>query len=167
MKSFFKNFSFGLNLIIFVMLTLISCENPIEPTPESEPDCRDKYVGEYEFTTIHGIAYCGEDNPMGIPIYDTIIYVGKIEKYDTDRLKITYTSNAIEPSYGNDINPATIHGIIYPVVDKSGTLTYPEFRNDRLCKFNGSFSDNEISVNYWRTHWQWGYETQEIYGIIK
>jgi len=101
-------------------------------------DYRNKWTGTYDFTTIDYKQYC-----LYYPcdslfrMLDTVSFVGTVEKYKTSRLKIIFKPNATEPF--------PIHGLMYPVVDDIGNLSYPEYDCDTI---SGRFSINNIYVRY-------------------
>ena len=127
-------------------------------------DYRNKWVGDWDFTTIDYNQYCYyEDSLVIIQNTDTIYFIGTIEKCGTDKLKIIFKSKATEPNLGAYYWPIKVNGLIYPVVDISGYLTYPEF----LYMFSGSFSDSKINITY-SGHSSPGlcaYESHRIQGI--
>ena len=114
-------------VIIAVLFTACS------KVSSKDKDYRDKYVGVYDFTTIDCIGIC-----------DTIHFTGTIEKYKTSRLKIIFKPNATEPTFAF---PIPINGLMYPIVDNTGTIIYPEFII-RGYQLSGLITDNEISVFY-------------------
>ena len=127
-------------------------------------DYRNKWIGDWDFTTIDYNQYCYyEDSLVIIQNTDTIYFIGTIEKCGTDKLKIIFKSKATEPNLGAYYWPIKVNGLIYPVVDISGYLTYPEF----LYMFSGSFSDSKINITY-SGHSSPGlcaYESHRIQGI--
>jgi len=112
---------------------------------KKEDDYRDKWVGEWEFTTYDYRAYGIIEEPLTIET-DTIHFIGTVEIHDKERLKIVFKPNATEPF-------PIINGLIYPVVDNSGTLSYPEYSPSLAGylygEFNGSISENTIHINYY------------------
>ena len=110
-------------------------------------DYRNNWVGIYEFTTIDHLHYC--EDPMcstGVfDIRDTIQFIGTIEIFGTNRLRIVFKPNATEPKPSHWL--LQINGIIYPTVDPEGILTYSEY-NSGESGFLGSLSGNEINMNY-------------------
>jgi uncharacterized protein GlcG (DUF336 family) len=120
-------------------------------------DYRIKWVGTYDFTTIDYIHYCNDPECISgvIEIWDTIQFIGTIGIFGTDKLKITFKPDATEPDLGTgNIGywPLRINGIIYPVVDDTGNLTYLELINgSHHGMFRGSFSKNEINIQYAET----------------
>ena len=139
-KNWKRIFPLLMSIIIVVIVSLSSCKKPLP-----EPDYRDKWIGSYEFTTIDYYEYTIYQHPT-ILIIDTINFIGNIEKYGTDRLKITFMPNAT--------NPFPINGLIYSVVEYSGLLRGPECdslsssSDIYLYLFSGSISENEININY-------------------
>ena len=127
-------------------------------------DYRNKWVGDWDFTTIDYDQYCYYgDSLVIIQNTDTIYFIGTIEKCGTDKLKIIFKSKATEPDLGAYYWPIQVNGLIYPVVDISGYLTYPEF----LYIFSGSFSDNKINTTYsgYSSPGLCAYESHWIQGI--
>ncbi|MDR1180442.1 MAG: hypothetical protein LBL13_00470 [Bacteroidales bacterium] len=148
----YKNilFLFLAATLAFFTIACISCK---KPEPEPETNYRDKYVGAWNFTTIDYIYYVRDiyDTNSLVIIHDTTNFIGTIEKYETDRLKIVFKPNATEPDM-SDRNivyfPAGVNGLIYPVVDETDTLRYPNFNGGNGNNFTGSFSGNEIKIRY-------------------
>ena len=152
--------------LIMGLLSTIGCCRKGE-CEEDENDYRDKYVGPYNFTThdfVEGGIY---PNPWTVCLDTTIYFTGTIEKYGKDRLKITFKPDAKEPDWdpnGYISFPIPIDGLIYPVVDDEGILSYPEYRCDK-GKFEGFFSNNEVSIKYGQYAGHGGHEEHTIQGI--
>jgi len=132
-----KKYFFFWFAIVAICATLFSaCKK--EPV-----DYRDKWVGEWEFTTYDYREHGTIAEPFIIE-RDTIHYVGRIEIHGADRLKIMFKPNATEPF--------PINGLIYPVVDNLGALSYPEYLPSLYFylygELNGSISENAININY-------------------
>ena len=134
-----KKHFFSLIAVLTIGITLFStCKKDKE-------DYRDKWVGGYDFTTIdyHEYGFIS-DSILTIEI-DTIRFIGTIKKFDSDRLKITFKPDVIEPF--------PINGLMYLVVDELGALSYPEYspylQEVYLSgSFTGSISENTIIVTY-------------------
>jgi len=110
-----QHFFYGLAVIVVLFM---GCER-------ENKDYRSKWVGHWDFTTIeHEELWTGHENDSGqifITKIDTIRYIGTIETHETNRLKIVFKPDAKEPEPQH--RP---HGLIYPIVDEVGNLTYPE-----------------------------------------
>ena len=110
---------------------------------KKDKDYRDKWVGDWDFTTIDYHKYGIVHDPF-IEETDTTYFIGTIEKHGTNRLKITFNPDAIEPF--------PIKGLMYPKVDDSGTISYPEYISSLLSyyygTFSGSISEDAIIINY-------------------
>jgi len=157
-KNWKRVFPLLMSIIIVVIVSLSSCKKP-----PPEPDYRDKWVGNYDFTIVSAIGYYQFDSGWNFT-KDTVNFVGTIEKYDNDRLKITFKPNTIEPDFTRILFPLQINGLIYPRVCNFGDFDYPEFRCDK-GGFSGCFSDNKISINYSQSAGHFGSETHDIQGI--
>jgi len=135
---------------------------------KKETDYRDKWTGTYEFTTHDFVEGGYYPNPWTVSLDTTIYFTGTIKKFGKDRLKITFKSNAKEPGWDPDPRISTftlpIYGLIFPRVCNLGDLDYPEFRCDK-GGFEGSFSNNEVSIKYWQSAGHYGYENYTIQGI--
>jgi len=103
-------------------------------------DFRGKWVGDWDITTIDFIKI-GVMPPFEIT-NDTVNYIGTIETYDVNRLKIVFKPNATYPNFDNN----EINGLIYPIVGEGGLLTYPEYNN--RCGFGGLLGNDTISIQY-------------------
>jgi len=109
-------------------------------------DYRNRWVGMYDFTTMSKEWFVINLDPWEYQFrYDTVIYRGTIERYKTDRLKITFFPNALEPDFSGYF--PKLNGLMYPVVGLSGKLAYPEIGNCRPY-FQGFFSVNEVIANW-------------------
>jgi len=126
-------------------------------------DYRNRWFGTYDFTTISAIGYFEFDFGWNY-IHDTVIFMGTIEKYDKDRLKIIFKPNATEPNFTEIFYPLQIKGLIYPSVGNLGLLDYPEFTCDK-GEFSGCFSDNKINISYEQSAGHFGHEKHKIQGI--
>jgi hypothetical protein len=140
-------FLFLAESLAFFTIVCISCE---KPKPKPETNYRDKYIGVWDFTTIDYLHYVRDiyDTTSLVIIHDTTNFIGTIEKYETDRLKMVFKSNATEPDMTGIYFPVQVKGIIYPVVDDTDTLRYPNFNGGDGSNFTGSFSGNEIKIRY-------------------
>jgi hypothetical protein len=144
----------------FFIFTVMACEKPCEKPPK---DYRDKWIGIYDFTTIDYKRYYFYYPDSIVIIQDTTNFIGTIEKYETNRLKIIFKPNAIEPY---NLNGGTqINGLIYPVVNDSGNLIYPDLEYIDKGGFGGYFTDNEITISYNRSVGHLGYDNHNIHGI--
>ncbi len=107
-------------------------------TDESISDYRDLFIGEYDFTICKYFEIETSD-----PVFDTIEYLGTIDAFENDKLKIIYSDNPTEPSLQCAL-PLKINGLLYPTVTDSGELIYPEVTQG--CSrswFSGSFINND------------------------
>ncbi|MCL2682869.1 MAG: hypothetical protein FWE63_05220 [Bacteroidales bacterium] len=119
-------------------------------------DYRDKYIGTYDFTTIDFVRWHDLSQPYPYPpiiIDDTTNYIGTIEKHEVNSLKIIFKPNATY-NYVSD-------GLIYLIVDSCG-IFYDTKSHDN---FNGSLSDNKISIKYSDKLAYMGFSSTEIQGI--
>jgi len=119
-----QHFFYRLAILMMGVILFSACRKP------EEKDYRDKWVGNWDFTTIeYERWWTGHDDNGEIFTIteDTIHYIGTIETYKTNRLKIVFKPDAIEPIYPvPNVSNANINGLIYPTIDQSGNLTYPE-----------------------------------------
>jgi hypothetical protein len=129
------------------------------------PDYRNAFVGDYQFENFNHILYIDILNPQNnIMVNDTVFYVGKIEKYSADKLKIVYAPNYIEPKIENESFPMrySIYGLIYPTVDYTGIMSYPEIPG-RYC-FTGKFTAAD-SITFSFSHGtHFGEESYRMFG---
>jgi len=137
-------------------------------------DYRTKWMGEWNFTTIDYLHYYSipADPSSLIIIHDTICFIGTIEKYENDRLKIVFKPNATAPDMEGIYFPLRINGLIYPVVDDLGNFDYSNLKSSHNSfsgefYFSGFISGNEISIDYSNTGplGMAAYETHNIHGI--
>ena len=153
----------GLILIVLACIAIayISCEKP------TDSNYRENYVGTYDFTTIdttRQMVQLPEDSLYSCKTTsETINYMGIVEKYGNNRLKITFKPNANEPDFISDC--CAINGLIYPIVNEHSTLTYPEFSCTDRGGFDGWFSSDSIIIRYGQTIGHGWYEFHEIKGI--
>jgi len=103
-------------------------------------DYRNRWVGICEFTTISIERWW----PDYIYKIDSTKFVGKISKYNNDKLKIIYLPNATEPDLSS---VPMFNGIMYPTVSSSGKLRYPEITFHH-GGFNGFISNDTIWLSY-------------------
>ena len=111
-------------------------------------DYRNKWVGDWDFTTIDYVHYYLDilDPESLVIIQDTVRFIGTIKKSGYyDKLKIIFKPNASEPDLGNYF-PLKINGLLYPTIDDSGNLTIIGW--DYRPYFQGFISNNEISISY-------------------
>lgn len=141
-----------LKILFFIFFTILfsACQ---------KEDYRDKWIGKWEFTTID-YRETGVEPPYLTVTKDTIIFIGNIKKYEEDRLRIEYKLNAKEPEYSN---PSSIYGLLYPVLDEDGTLSYPELQFAH-SGFSGYFSNQNISISYSQTFGHSEFESSKIQG---
>ena len=129
-------------------------------------DYRDKWVGTYDFITISAIGYWMPGTDWDYT-HDTVNFIGTIERFEKDRLKITFKPNATEPNWNPQPNistfPVPINGLIYPRVCNFGDIDYPEYRCDK-GEFSGCFMDNNIKIFYTQSAGHYGREQHEIRG---
>lgn len=152
------NFNICVYAIIFVIMTIgfFSCE-------KIEPDYRDQWTGTYDFTTISAVGYWELGFGWSF-VYDTMNFVGTIEKYDEEKLKITFKPHATEPDFTDIVYPLKINGLIYPRISKFNKLDYPEFRCDN-GGFSGSITEDKINIQYQQSAGHFGNENHKIEGI--
>ncbi len=157
-------------IYIFTLILAVvsfSCKKPIE---ESR-DYRDKWVGTYMFITYHHLQFYSQGYYIPdsfVCIDDTTEFIGTIEKWGENQLRIVFKPDATEPdtTRRNPVEVEIKNGIVYPKVDSMGILTYPEW--DYYVNRNfGSFSNIEINMNYSRASSLGSRirETHKIYGI--
>jgi hypothetical protein len=129
---------------------------------KKDKDYRDKWVGNWDFTTID----YHKDGVVGpfIEETDTTYFIGTIEKHGTNRLKITFKPNALEPDFTEIVYPLRVNGLIYPIVCNLGDFDYPEFRCDK-GGFSGCISGNQINIYYQQSAGHFGNESHTIQGI--
>ena len=101
-------------------------------------------MGTYNFTTIDDEQFYYSFWDSLTIRQDTTNFTGSIEKYGENRLKIMFKSEATEPNFGYF---PQLNGLMYPIVDSLGYLSYPEIGDTRPY-FKGSFYSNEININY-------------------
>jgi hypothetical protein len=130
-------------------------------------DYRDKYVGVYNFTTSSNISwyyYYGAPPKRN----DTIInYTGTVVKHEKDRLKIVFLPNATDPELLDEyVFPIQIKGRIYPVVNDTGRISYPEIRETYSTRygFRGVFFNNDSLVINYGISLHYGAEHHTIHG---
>ncbi|MBO4739264.1 MAG: hypothetical protein J5606_06855 [Bacteroidales bacterium] len=152
---------------LILAVVSLSCKKPIE---ESR-DYRDKWVGTYMFITYHHLQFYSQGFYIPesfVSIDDTTEFIGTIDKWGEDMLRIVFKPNATEPdtTSRNPVRVEIKNGIVYPKVDSMGVLTYPEWNPYGNRKF-GSFSNIEINMNYSRASSRGSriWETHKIYGI--
>ena len=128
----------------FWLAVVAACVTLFSTCKKDKEDYRDKWVGTYDFIMID---YYKTQTPIETTIeIDTIYFIGTIEKHKTDKLKIVFKPDAMEPF--------PIEGIVYPTVDDSGVLSYPDYIAYLLesyyfvGNFSGSISENTIIINY-------------------
>ena len=148
-------------------ITVTSQDGNKTATCEVTVDYRSQWVGDWDFTTIDYVRYYYPDiySDSLVVKQDTIHFVGTINKHGSDRLKIIFKPNATEPDFTKLYAILQIYGLIYPVIDDSGTLTYPDFRSNG--DFYGSFLGNEIDIYYYHygPQGQAAYENHNIKGV--
>lgn len=147
-----KTLKFIICLSLIIVFTACKEKDPIV-------DYREKWCGDWEFTTID-YRETGVQPPYLTVTKDTIIFIGNIKKYEKDRLRIEYKPNAKEPDYGS---PSYIYGLIYPIIDEDGILSYPELHFSH-GGFSGYFSNENVSISYCQTFGHAGSESSEIQG---
>ena len=164
------------NIILVFLLTVLflavgcskneDCKKD-EETKEETKDYRDKWVGTWDFTTIDYVVYYHNvfDTVPTYVIDDTTHFIRSVEKYERDKLNIIFKPDAKEPDISGIFFPAQVFGLIYPIVDNSGNLIYPELRLDHSQIFTGTFSDNKISMRYNQIVGHFGKENHQIQGI--
>jgi hypothetical protein len=126
-------------------------------------DYRNKWVGDWDFTTTSAIGYLNGYFEWDFT-YDTVNFAGIIERYGKDRLKITFKPNDKEPDFTGKFFPVQINGLIYPRICNFGYIDYPEYKCDR-GGFSGCFSDNKINIYYEQGAGHFGLENHKIQGI--
>ncbi|HPE35419.1 MAG TPA: hypothetical protein PLI65_11550 [Bacteroidales bacterium] len=135
----------NLSFIIISLAFLIGCDKK----NDNNEDYRDKYVGEYKFTTFSIMKEWDFQLDTIHVTYDTIKFSGSIIKYENEKLTITFQSHETEPELDSThLKPLTL-GKIYPTVDLNGTLSYPEFVKYGGGIFSGMFIGNDtIDFSY-------------------
>jgi hypothetical protein len=94
------------------------------------PDFRNKYTGDYEFSEWFETSYVIY---WVHPIRDTTFSGirnsnGRIEKYQANQLKIVFRNPCTEPDLGIGTNivyfPMMVDGLLYPTISETGLLSY-------------------------------------------
>ena len=114
-------------------------------------DYRNKWIGNWDFTTIDYVEYTLDYGGTYIIIDDTINFIGIVEKYEKDRLKIVFKPNATEPPIWNPNQstfPTPVNGLIYSIINELDSLIYPNFNGESKYRFTGFFSSNEVNIFY-------------------
>jgi hypothetical protein len=111
-------------IIVILILFIISCEKE-----EHKTDYRNKYIGKYAFVVCDYFGIETTDssgtNLIFNEAYDTIEFVGIIDTFETDKLKIEFSKNTSDPNFGCSL-PLQIYGKLYPTFSDSGKMDYPE-----------------------------------------
>ncbi|MBE0654568.1 MAG: hypothetical protein IH594_12260, partial [Bacteroidales bacterium] len=131
--------------IIFALVIIVSaCE---------KDDYRDKYCGNYEFTTLYkGRTMINRDSIYFETVYDTSTFAGTVKKSGTQKLQIIFQGHETEPDLEDDGTTSyPTLGKIYPTVDEGGVLTYKEFTDHNYghVAFSGQFFSNDSLEFYY------------------
>jgi hypothetical protein len=146
---------------IFLILIIVSCQ-------KEKVDFRDLYIGAYKFTVI---SYLESNNYLNGQwdkeiFNDTINYIGSIEKFETNRLKIDFLPYSSEPISDAIYFPVKINGLIYPEIFYNDSMTYLDFEKiyeERF--FDGYFKGDSVFIKYWCSGGHSGYQTVNIKGL--
>ncbi len=123
---------------VIIMDSSNSLPDTLITTIDIKRDYRDKYIGKFYFEGY----YCSRTIPESWYSCYTYGYYSVIEKYGSNRLRITFNRNTREPEYNTTV-PTGIYGLIYPIIDESGIFTYPEVQNVSQTYFRGGFHSND------------------------
>jgi hypothetical protein len=129
-------------------------------------DYRDKYVGVYNFSTSSSIIWYYYGAPP--KRYDTVInYTGTVIKHKDDRIKIVFLPNATDPvSLDLYVFPIHINGMVYPTVNDTGGISYPEIEETYSTRyaFRGAFFNNDSLAIIYGCSFHVGEEDHIIHG---
>jgi hypothetical protein len=145
-------------LLIFILL--YSCKK------ETEQDYRDKLIGTYNFTCIFEKTTFIDPDSF-VTQYDTTKYIGTVNKYGDKQLSIIFLDNATEPKLDALYFPIQINGIIYPEINDSSELSYPELTTYSQNQFSGSFFNDDSLYIFYGVTVHRGNEKNKIYGVKK
>lgn len=125
-------------IIVLLLLVFTSCQKEEQLT-----DYRKKYIGEYAFVVCNYLGIETTDsigtNSLYSRVYDTIEFVGVIDAFETDKLKIEFSKNTSDPNFDCSL-PLQIYGRLYPTIVDSCKMDYPEVAiSCNRSWFNGKF----------------------------
>ncbi|MFA6127878.1 MAG: T9SS type A sorting domain-containing protein [Bacteroidales bacterium] len=137
--------------LLLVMLSgVLFCQAPVE----NQPDPRDKYIGDYNITLYYHYRFMLSDF-----IYDTLSTNLSVKKLvvdttingtylsGTDKRLVILVDTIPGPTYIHWCTQYLPEKYIYPMIDSSGELSYPELNN---CQgsLRGHLRKDSISFTY-------------------
>ena len=149
----------------FLVKTVDLHDNPSAGiTTKGMPDYRNGRVGNYHFTNYNHLFILSDGKSKKYGTDDTIEYNGSVAKFETDKLKIIYLPDYIEPDLQYETFPMiyAVYGLIYPTVGTPGIFSYPGMPG--RYGFTGSFTGGD-SIRFSFSHaTHMGDESYRIFG---